>query len=390
MKKKYNKKIFRVITDPNAYGNIRGQFKILRDQGFQISLVSPPGEYLSVLKNEGIDFPTFSINIERPISIKRDFISLLKLISLFYTEKPHIVHSSTPKAGLLTALASFVARVPVRMHTFTGQRWAVLNTGFLKRILIFFDKLICSLNTIVYADSPSQIDFLIKHKIVKREKVRCLHKGSLGGVELERFSRDNFPNRKKAFISELSLNPECKILIYVGRVVRDKGLEELLDVFTDLASDEENLELFIVGPYEKKLDPIGKKFEKALLSHRKIHYFGRVHNPEYYLAGADLFCIPSYREGFPTVVLEAAALGVPAIGTKIPGLVDAIKHGETGLLVKSKDRGELKKGIQELIHDEEKLRYLGTNARNRAQKYFDYKVLADCQIKEYLTFFNHK
>lgn len=374
-------KILRVVSITDAFIHIRGQLKAFEKKGFSITLASNK-EYDSKNLIAEINFPHRNIPFAREISLLKDIKSLFALIKLIKENKPDILHSSTPKAGLVCALAGFLTGVPVRIHTFTGQRWATLK-GFKRSLLIFIDKLIANLNTAVYTDSPSQSNFLVESKIVSSEKISCLGEGSLGGIDLDRFNFEKYQSKKNELKNNYNIPVDKTLILYLGRVNTDKGINELVDSFCSEELKKRNALLLLVGPYEKELDPLNESTIKAISDSKNIMQFGKTTVPEEFFALCDIFCIPSYREGFGTVVLEASALGVPSVGTKIPGLVDSIVDGETGLLVEKKNSTELTKALCQIIDDEELRLRLGENARKRAVEKFNFDRMTDLQWEEY-------
>lgn len=375
--------IARVVTVPIAFVHIRAFLKFLKTQNASVVLISSVGIYQDVVKNElGMDIE--NIEISRDINLKKDFRSLWVLIKYFRKNQFDIIHSSTPKAGLLVAIAGLFCPRSIRIHTFTGQRWATLKGPF--RLLIkFFDKLIIALNKQCYADSPSQIEFLKKEHVTKNDRVKCLHKGSYGGIDCKRFDNERFPDARKELENELQINENSVIVLFVGRVTRDKGIEELVQAFVLACEQNTNIQLVIVGPFEPELDSIDPLVLDIIRAHASIHQLGFKPDPERYFSGSDIFCLPSYREGFGTVVLEAAACSIPTIGSRIPGLIDSIVDGETGILVELKNIEQLKWAILSLAADRTKRKQLGINAKRRAREDFDSDFMARVQWEEYLN-----
>jgi glycosyltransferase involved in cell wall biosynthesis len=306
----------------------------------------------------------------------------VKLYFVFKRNKYDITHSSTPKAGLLSAIASFFARVPVRIHTFTGQRWAT-KTGISRNFLIFLDKCIGWLNTEIYADSISQVDFLINEGVFKPNMIKVLHHGSFGGVDFEKFNPGFNQEKSKNIMSTLGLKPKSLILIYVGRINKDKGINELISAFCKLSDSGYNIDLLLLGNFENFLDPLPNNITELIRNHNRIHHLGFCSRPQDYLEVSNVFCLPSYREGFGTSVIEAAAMGLPAICSNIPGLVDAIVDRKTGILINKKNQSDLEAAIKFYIDNPDLLDDMGKNARARALKLFDYKDVTNCLIKEY-------
>ncbi len=375
-------KIARIVTVPEAFVHIKAFLNFLRTKDCDVTLVSSEGPYAKVIRGE-CSMEITSIAIAREINLIQDLISLFRLTIFFYKNKFDIVHSSTPKAGLLVAIAGFIARVPVRIHTFTGQRWATLQ-GEIRTLLKMLDQLIISLNSQCYADSASQIEFLIEQGVAEPGKVTCINKGSYGGINTEKFNRARFPNAKTELCDELKISDQSVLILFVGRVTREKGVEELVRAFVESQKKFPKLKLIMVGPLEPLLDPIDQEILDIIRDDKNIFSLGFKTNPEKYFSACDIFCLPSYREGFGTVVLEAAACGIPTIGTNIPGLKDSVAHGETGILVPLKDIKALENALTDLGLDNQKRKLMGENALLRARKDFDSSILAEMQWSEYL------
>ena len=347
-------------------------------------LISSDSEYLSILRKR-ISCPHFSVEIARNINILKDVKSLFDLYIFLKMNKYDIVHSSTPKAGLITAISAFLARVPVRIHTFTGQRWAT-KKGLSRKFLMFFDKIICQLNTELFADSQSQIDFLVKNKIVQEGKMKVIHYGSFGGIDVEKFNTNKELNNQEGITSNLKLNNNSLVLIFVGRINRDKGIVELILAFHSLSQKNYNIDLIIVGSMDDKLDPLPDNVKVLMKNDVRIHCTGYSATPQKYLAMANVFCLPSYREGFGTSVIESASMGLPSICTRIPGLVDAVVDGETGILIKKESQSELESAIITFIDNPKMISIMGKKAKSRAINCFQYEPIANQLIKEYRSF----
>jgi glycosyltransferase involved in cell wall biosynthesis len=305
------------------------------------------------------------IDIERNIAPWQDFLVLFQLLRCFWEIQPVVVHSITPKAGLLAMIAGFITKIPWRFHTFTGQIWEN-KIGFIKFFLKCVDRLIILFASRVFADSSSQCVFLEGEGLVSRGDVKVLGRGSMAGVDLVRF-RPNLAIRTK-LRAQTAIADTVPVFLFVGRLVRDKGVFDLVEVFGSLSPKCQSWELWIVGPDENglqtKLQDLGERLGA------RIRWFGQTSNPEYYMAAADILVLPSYREGFGSVIIEAAACGIPTIAYRINGVVDAIVEGSTGLLVSKGDVEGLKQAIEYLGSDLEILSDLGQAAKLRAVTQF--------------------
>lgn len=319
----------------------------------------------SWLRERGIEAPVFDIPIERRPSPLHDFRSLFELYRTFKRNRFDVVHSVTPKGGLLAMTAAALARVPVRIHTFTGQVWAN-RSGLRRRFLKAMDAWLAAMATHTLVDSESQRAFLLREGVVSARKSSVLSHGSISGVDIERFRPD--ATLRAEMRSRQDLAPSAVVFLYLGRLKREKGVLDLAAAFAEVALDHDNACLVIVGPDEDKIETRIRRFCGQCIS--RVRFHGYTDNPEKWLAAGDVLCLPSYREGFGSSIIEAAAAGLPAIGSRIYGIVDAIEEGKTGLLHQPGDRDELADKMKLLLEDNELRRSLGAAARERARRYY--------------------
>lgn len=334
---------------------------------------------VTVVANFALDDDSFAwpaeisrvaIPISRPIAPWADLIALLALFRLFRQQRFDLVHSITPKAGLLAMLAGWLGGVPLRLHSFTGQVW-VTRAGFMRTLLKSADRLIVRLATHVLADSPSQREFLIVQGIVAAPKSAVLAHGSICGVDTARFRPDAAARERVR--RRHRIPPDAVVFLYLGRINRDKGLLDLAHAFAEAGARNPDTHLLLVGPDEGNL--------RAALSGAaadcaaRLHVAGLTDRPQEYFAAADVFCLPSYREGFGTTIIEAAAAGVPAIGSRIYGITDAIVDGETGLLFEAGNVRQLAQSMRTLVGDASLRRRMGQRARERAVRDFSSTVV---------------
>ncbi len=321
------------------------------------------------------------LDLDRKVSIGRDLWALVQLCRIFLSVRPDIVHSIMPKSGLLTALAGFLCRVPVRMHTFTGQVWAT-RTGLAQWVYYLLDRTVHALNTLCLTDSPSQSRFLFDHGFAcHRQPLPVLAHGSLSGVDLARFDPEALKSRAKELRRELGLSETDFIFAYIARKSRDKGALDLLMAFENLAASNPMLRLVFVGP-DESAGEVAALLRGEVLA-RSVINIGQVSNHEVFLALSDVLCLPSYREGFGTIVIDAAAMGVPAIGTSIPGLVDAIEDGKTGMLVPAGDVSAIAEAMHKVVEQPELLAAMGDQARRRTVDFFSADVVYEALSKTY-------
>lgn len=335
---------------------------------FELSVVANTN--CEFLRNEyKLKVNTIKIPINRNINIYYDLVSFVRLYLLFKKHRFDLVHSVTPKAGLLSMLASFITKVPVRIHIFTGQVW-VTKRGLIRTILKIADTIISNLATHILADSFSQRDFLVQEEIVGERKINVLAQGSICGVDISRFKPN--PSKRKMIRNELNITDDDIIFLFIGRLKKDKGVIDLSIAFSKICKKYKNTHLIIVGPDEENLtSQIYSLFEFK----SRIHMIKYSERPEHYMAASDVFCLPSYREGFGSVIIEAAACGLPAVATKIYGITDAVENNVTGIIVDVNDVDELASTMEKLYHSYDLRNKMGNNAMARAIEKFQAKFL---------------
>ena len=359
---------------------LKRQVEDLQEEGMDVVLVSGPGEELKALKKDGPKHET--IYIPRAIEPKNDFVALWNLWRFFLREKPHIAHSTTPKAGLHCSIAGFLAGVPLRFHTFTGQVWA--NASGVSRLIgKLSDRLMIAFTNQMYADSRSQVEFLLENGVVSnREDIKVVGEGSLAGVDLDRFDPERLKKSRKKIRSQLGIASNAQVCMFLGRVTAEKGIVELIEAFQSLRPSID-AHLLLVGPLEVERIPLPESTLHAIKEMPSIHQIGYVAAPEDYMMASDLMVMPSYREGFGTVVIEAAALGIPTLGTKVLGLVESIVDGETGILVPPRDSKTLGIEMENLLLDGERRKQLGARAKVRARSVFASTTVSHLVMDEY-------
>lgn len=358
------------------------QIAALLQAGMRVTVVTSPGPELDRLPIHP-NLHIHTLLIPRNVSPKADFLAVLNLFRLIKQLSPQIVHSTTPKAGLITAIASFLARTPIRLHTFTGQPWLNLR-GAMRMAARHSDWLIGWLNTKCYADSLSQSQFLIKEGLLQANKISVVGEGSLSGVDVDRFDRERIGLQIRERVrKELGISLDTPVLLFIGRIARDKGIRELLTAAEQLHFQGVNFSLLLLGPMDDEAGGHSSISRSELEGPIYLHYLGYSAVPEEFIAAADVLCLPSYREGFGTVVIEAAAMGVPAVGTRITGLMDAIVDGETGILVAVRDSLALANALRTLIEKPDLRIRLGEQARSRARKCFSSDQVNAALLAEY-------
>lgn len=305
------------------------------------------------------------IGIRRKMSPLGDLQTLWRLIHLFRQERFDAVHSMTPKAGLLAMLAAMIAGVPRRYHTFTGQIWAN-RSGIRRTFFKLVDRLIVRSASRVFADSASQCLFLKAEAVGGEQGVSVLGAGSVCGVDARRFRPDR--TVRAAMRNALAVSEDACVLLFVGRLASEKGVYDLLQAFSRLAAKHAQAALWMVGPDEEGLS----SSLKALVAEYagRVRWIGPTFEPEKYMASADFLVLPSYREGFGMVIVEAAACGIPSVAYRIDGVTDAVLDGETGVLVPKGNIDLLLSAMRLMLDDHVFRCELGEKARLRVLRDF--------------------
>ena len=332
----------------------------------------------ALLQQRGVDVPIDFVPIVRPLAPWSDIKALWILYWRFKKIRPLAVHTITPKAGLVGMIAAWLTRVPVRVHSFTGQVW-VTRKGFTRWLLKAADKCIAAMATDVLVDSPSQRNFLIEHSIVGAKNTSVLGAGSICGVNIERFS----PNERvrKVVRREFGTASDSFVCLYLGRLNRDKGVLDLACAFAQVAGKHPKVELWVVGPDEADyFQRMQVLLGKAIRQVKRMKF---TDTPERIMQAADLFCLPSYREGFGSSVIEAAACSVPTLASKIYGLTDAVAEGRTGWMHKAGDYNDLGKQLERILINPAERYLRGQAARKYVEKYFREEILTDAMLQFY-------
>lgn len=332
----------------------------------------------TLLQQLGLDVPIEPIQVVRPIAPWADFKALWNLYLRFKRIRPFAVHTITPKAGLLGMAAAWLARVPVRVHSFTGQVW-VTRKGPMRYLLKVADQYIAAMATDALVDSPSQRDFLIREGVLTAAGSVVIGAGSICGVNTERFCPNS--NVRQAVRNEMGSAPDALVCLYLGRLNRDKGVLDLAAAFSQAFANHPKAELWVVGPDEANW------FEQmqALLGDAigQVKRVGFTPQPERFMQAADLFCLPSYREGFGSSVIEAAACGVPALASRIYGLTDAVVEGQTGWMHEPGSFQDLADKLNELLAKPDVLVARGTAARTHATTMFAEEMITGAMVQFY-------
>lgn len=342
------KTIIRITTVPMAFKVLlAGQIKYMHEHGFKVIMVSADGrEREDVMKAEGCEH--IIVPMTRKITPFSDLVSFFRLRKLIKKYKPAIVHTHTPKAGLLGMMAAKAAGVKIRIHTVAGLP-LMLETGFKRKLLEFTEKLTYRFATEVRPNSKSMYQFIQENKLVDPAKLLIIGNGSTNGVDAKKFSRSNLQQAQLQNISQTIKNiPGALKILCVGRMVKDKGIEELISVFKRLQLLH-NVQLILVGPFEPHLDPLSAVIVQEIENNPAITHIDWSDAVEYYMALTDIFVHPSHREGFPNVILQAGAMQLPVVCSDIPGNIDIVTDGKTGFVFSVKNEDALFEKLQQAI-----------------------------------------
>ncbi|MPS73232.1 MAG: glycosyltransferase family 1 protein [Chryseobacterium sp.] len=377
------RKIFRISTVPISLNSLlKGQLEFLNNY-FEVTAISGNGADLDEVGSRE-QVKTYPIEMQRQISPFKDFVSLIKLYRYFKRERPDVIHSITPKAGLLSMIAGKWAGVPVRMHTFTGLIFPY-KSGLMQKILILMDKLLCYCATNIYPEGQGVKNDLKKFRITNKP-LKIIGNGNVNGIDSTYFDPALISeNDKKELRRSLGIGASDFIYVFVGRIVKDKGINELVEAFTDINKKHQNTKLILVGTFERKLDPISQETESLITVDPNIITVGYQKDIRPYLGIADLFVFPSYREGFPNVLLQAGALGLPSIATDISGCNEIIRDGINGYIVPSKNHKHLHDKMLELLQDPQLRQQMAERSRGLIIQNYEREFLWNEILKEYNT-----
>ena len=374
------KKIIRTATVPTSLETFcKGLLRDLSEEYEVVALSSPGDEMREIEEREGVR--TIEVPMERHISPFKDLESLLALIRVFRKERPDMVHSMTPKAGLLCMIAAWWVRVPVRVHTFTGLVFPT-STGLKRRVLMLTDKITCACATNIIPEGNGVKDDLIKNKITKKP-LNVLGYGNVRGVDMEYYDR----TPKVAEIAESLRDVSLFTFVFVGRIVRDKGINELIVAFEHLIKEQHGIRLLLVGQFEDDFDPISSEVRRCINQNEAIIVVGPKFGQELlaYYAASDCFVFPSYREGFPNTVLEAGAMGLPCIVTDINGSREIIKNGFNGLIVPSHSEKDLFDAMKWMVNNPHKRQEMASVARGHIASHYEQGFVRQCLYDYYKT-----
>tara|TARA_B100000925_G_scaffold270808_1_gene233562 strand:- start:501 stop:1652 length:1152 start_codon:yes stop_codon:yes gene_type:complete len=373
-------KLIRITTVPISIEKLLENQPKYFSKFFDITIVSSDKSELEKLgKKQGVK--TFCLPLTRKITPFKDIIAIFKLYFFLKRENPKIVHSHTPKAGFVGMTASFFAGVPIRMHTVAGL--PLMERKFItKKVLIFIEKLTYLFATNVYSNSKKLMQFILSKKFCSKRKIKTLANGSSNGIDTKYFSDNISLISKNKLLDTLKILKNDFVFCYVGRVVKDKGINELVSAFNELNLKNKNCKLIIVGKIENEINPISKSTMGIIKENKNILLTGFKNDVRPYLSIGNCFVFPSYREGFPNVLMQAGAMNLPCIATNINGCNEIIQDNINGFLIPPKNIDALVKAMQKIM-DKKLIIKLSKNSRLMVKEKYDQKYFWKKLLIEY-------
>jgi glycosyltransferase involved in cell wall biosynthesis len=377
-----------VMTVPSCLGFIQNQLEFLRARGFALHAITSPGETLTRFAAEqGV--AGHAVAMQRRITPCRDLISLWRLYRIFRKIRPQVVHAHTPKGGLLGSLAAWLAGVPARIYTIHGLPM-MTATGLKRQLLRWSERISCRCAHRVLCVSQSIREEAVRERLCPAEKIKVLGHGSSSGVDaMDRFNPAQYVSQRQEIRRRHAIPEDALVVGYVGRIVRDKGIVELVHAWQTLRERFADLHLLLVGPFEPQ-DPVPREAEAVLRADPRIHLAGETRQTPPYYTAMDVCVLPTYREGLPNVLLEAAAMCVPIVATRIPGCTDATVEDATGLLVPPRDAAALADALGRLLDSPPLRRRLGQAGRERVLRDFRPQAIRQAVYDQYLELLKGK
>lgn len=376
------KKLIRITTIPLSLDKLlSGQLHFMT-AFYDVIAVSSDNAYLQKIGNKE-KTRTFSLAMSRKITPFSDLVAVVQLFLFLKKEKPLVVHSHTPKAGIVAMLAAKLARVPIRLHTVAGLPLMETN-GPKRKLLEAVEKVTYSCATRIYPNSRGLFDFLVTNEFIAENKMKVIGNGSSNGIDTAYFSPDKISETQQKYLRiSLGIQNDDFVFVFVGRLVGDKGINELVFAFKNANQHNKRLKLLLVGTPEMDLDPLQAVTQLEIAHHKNIISVGFQEDIRPYLAISDALVFPSYREGFPNVVLQAGAMGLPAIVTNINGCNEIIKDGQNGIIIPVKNSDAIEKAFFKLMKDKQLFKFLQSNARPMITSRFEQKEIWKLLRAEY-------
>lgn len=374
------KKLIRVTTsDISLFLLLRGQLKFLNSHFEVVGLSSDTGLLHQVEKREGIR--VIELAMRREISILRDMFCLWHLIQIFKREKPYIVHANTPKGSLLSMMAAWIDRVPHRIYTVTGLRYQG-STGMGRWILMMMERLTCLFANKVIPEGEGVKRTLIADGITKKP-LQVIHHGNINGINTQYFSVEACKAKREDVRQKLGINDDEFTFVFVGRIVRDKGMDELAEAMNMLGRLKRKCKLILVGWFEREQTTITEEHENFFRHSESVTYVGYKKDVRPFLLAADALVFPSYREGFPRVPLEAGSMGLPSIVTDINGCNEIIVEGENGIIIPPRDTNSLYAAMLRFIDRPDETKVMASKARQMIKEKYEHEEVVNALLEMY-------
>lgn len=376
-------KLIRITTVPISLKTLlRGQHRFMSQNNFDVIGVSSRGQELNdVQSEEGIE--VVELEMTRTISPIQDIKSLWNFYKLCKREKPLIVHSHTPKAGIVGMLGAKLAGVPIRLHTVAGLP-LMESTGFKRKVLNFVEKITYQSSNKVYPNSVGLYNFIIENNLTFKDKLKVIANGSSNGIDTSFFVKTNISVVQQSNLKEsLNISPKDFVFIFVGRLVGDKGINELVQAFSEIKNS--HAKLVLVGQFESSLDPLELETLRQIEKNPRIIHVGFQKDVRPYFAIADALVFPSYREGFPNVVMQAGAMELPSIVTDINGCNEIIEDGVNGIIIPVKNTSAILQAMNAIMEDQELYQKLKANSRKMITNRYEQQVVWNALLEEYNT-----
>ena len=366
---------------------LSGQIRFMAANGFDVLMISADGKELTeVIEREQCRH--MIVPMTRKITPFTDLKCLFRLIRIFRKERPDIVHTHTPKAGLLGMLAAKFCGVKIRIHTVAGLPLMV-EKGFKYQLLKFIEKLTYAAANHIWPNSNSLMQFITKNNLCKTAKLNIIAKGSTNGIDVNRFSKENLDeNIINEIKKQINYSADNTYLLCIGRLVKDKGLVELVNVFTQMQKDKTNLKLILVGEYEDTLDPLPAATLDEIENNSSIIHIHWSNRVEYFMHVADFFVFPSHREGFPNVLLQSGSVGLPVICSHITGNIDIITNNETGLIFESGNEQQMLELLQYALLHPQHMQEMAKKLQQHVRENYRQENIWQNMLEAYKTLVN--
>lgn len=373
-------KLIRIATVPISLDKLlSGQLGYM-NAFYDVTAISSESENLQKIASKE-KVTVHCVEMSRKITPIQDIKAIINLYKYLKKEKTLIVHTHTPKAGMVGMIASKLASVPIRLHTVAGLPLMEIK-GIKRNILNFVEKVTYACATMIYPNSKGLYDFILNQKFTKKEKLKVIANGSSNGINTEYFNPKHFSEDKKSNLKqELGINENDFVFIFVGRLVKDKGINELVQAFSKLKT--QSSKILLVGPFEEELDPLLPKTLSEIKNNKNIISVGFQQDVRPYFAISNALVFPSYREGFPNVVMQAGAMELPSIVTDINGCNEIIVENKNGIIIPTKNTNAIFDAMNKLLNDRELYRELKQNAREMIVSRYEQEVVWKAILAEY-------